>query len=69
MAPVGVEGRAPEHPRSTENSITFIKLLTDFWSMVVDIHRTHVSVRERQRGSLCDWSHRKNKGCFRRNRG
>lgn len=45
-----VEGRAPKHPRSTENSITFIKLLTDFWSMVVDIHKTPVSVWPQGKG-------------------
>lgn len=30
MAPVGAEGKAPKHPRSTENVIVFIKMLTDF---------------------------------------
>lgn len=42
MAPVGVEGKKTKHPRNTENVIVFIKMLTDFQKLVLDIHRTHV---------------------------
>lgn len=50
MATGEAERRTSKHSRSTENTVSFIKLLTDFRSVVADIPRTHVhyiATRER----------------------